>query len=378
MSAILAHKNLTALPRLKRRMSDIRVLSGKEAPAPMLDEFYERMFPARSGFLKQHWRWLYRTDNDTAVKSPIVAIKDGQVAGHVGIIPLTLRRAGDQRTAAWVCDIAVLPEHRGKAVGAVLLAEAMAVCPLRIGFPNDLSWRLISKFGWKGQMNTFGLSLLLRPDRHPKLSESSGNKPGVKTLATLAGLATRIVWRARTLATGLLSALPATTDQLAMFQERQSPATLHVARSQEFLNWRISAHPDVEEHFVLKTADGRASAIARVVADGNCHRLHLLTLKTDPFDPQRLSDFLAGVVRWALGQNVDVISTVTSDPVAARVIRWWLPVLKPLRFASHADNLSGEEFLNSPGHIWEYLDGDFDLTYTSSNDKQFFRSLQCA
>ena len=181
------------------------VLSGEEVPAPALNAFYEQMFPARADFLKQHWRWLYRTASQTTVKSPIVVMKNGQVAGHVGMIPLPLRRGHDQRTAVWVCDIAVLPEHRGKTVGGILLAEAMAACPLRIGFPNDLSWKLITKFGWKGDLDTYGLSLLLRPERHPKFrgssAERSGVKPGLKSLAALAGLATRMLWRARTLAT---------------------------------------------------------------------------------------------------------------------------------------------------------------------------------
>ncbi len=378
MNTTLTRNSLSVLTRIKQQTADAIVLSGDEVPAPALNDFYEQVFPARANFLKRHWRWLYRTTSETTVKSPIVIMKDGRVAGHVGLIPLPLRRAHDQRTAVWVCDIAVLPEYRGKTVGGILLAEAMAACPLRIGFPNDLSWKLITKFGWKGDPDTFGLSLLLRPERHPKLRDSSSSKPGMKSLATLAGLATRVIWRARTLAIKNLSCTPVSDAQLAAFEESQPSAALHVARSREFLNWRIAAHPNSEAHFVLTTADGKAAAIARVVADGDCRRLHLLTLKLNPFEPPRLSKLLAGIVRWALARQIDVITAITSDPAMARLIRWWLPMVTPLRYAYHADDPAGETFLNGAGRIWEYLDGDFDLTYLSPETETNQRSFSCA
>lgn len=378
MNATLTRNPLSVMTRIKQQTADAVVLSGDEVPAPALNDFYDQVFPARADFLKRNWRWLYRTTCDTTVKSPIVVMKDGRVAGHVGMIPLPLRRGLYQRTAVWVCDIAVSPEYRGKTVGGILLAEAMAACPLRIGFPNEQSWKLITKFGWKGDLDTFGLSLLLRPERHPKLRDSSSAKPGMKSLAPLAGLATRILWRARTLATGSLSCAPVTDVQLAAFEENQSPAALHVARSREFLNWRIAAHPNRDAHFVLATADGKASAIARIVADGDCRRLHLLTMKLDPFESRKLSKLLAGIVRWALAEQIDVITAVTSDPDVVRVARWWLPMVTPLRYAYHADDPASEAFLSGAGRIWEYLDGDFDLTYLSPENEINQRSFQCA
>lgn len=373
MVATLTPKNSRLLPRVGRMAKNAVVLAGDDIPVAKLEAFYEQMFPTRSNFLKRNWRWLYRTDDNKTIKSPIVVMKDDQIAGHVGTIPMTLRRGQDERTAILLCDIAVLAEFRGKAFGAFLLAEAMALCPMRIGFPNELSWKLVSKFGWQDQLHTVGLSLLLHPEQHPKIKAKtqgeSATSLGVKALAAMGGLATRIVWQARTLSKAKLSVLPATADQLAVFYEKQPQTSLHVPRSREFLNWRILAHPGTEKHFLLslpETAKKCCSAIARVVEESGCRRLHLLTLRIDPLEPRRLSDFFAGVVIWALAEEIDVISLVTSDPFVAGVARWWLPVLKQLRYAYHADDLSGEQFLSDAGHIWEYIDGDFDLTYTSS------------
>lgn len=370
MNAILKHEGLTSFQRIRHLAENARILAGDEIPVPALNEFYERMFPSRADFLKSHWRWLYRTPKGVTAKLPIVVMEKDRVVGHVGVIPLTLRRGGDKRSVAWLCDIAVSREYRGKTLGAVLLAEAMATCPLRVGFPNELSWRLISKFGWKDHLNTVGLSLLLRPERHPKIRERSTSNRGVNALAALAGLATRVIWRARTLSREKLSVLPATSDRLSDFCEKDSPVALHVARSAEFLGWRISEHPNLEEHFALSLPNGRAAAIARVVEvveDDGCRRLHLLTLRAATSD---LSGFLAGVVRWALEEDIHVISMVTSDPTLIRAAKRWFPVLTQLRYAYHADDSSGEEFLGGDSHIWEYMDGDFDLTYVARDVRQ--------
>lgn len=381
----LINQNLASSPRIKRLARNADMVAGDEIPVPALEAFYEQMFPARSSFLKRHWRWLYRTDNRAKMKSPIVMMQGGEVVGHVGTIPLTLRNGKEERTAVWLCDIAVLSKYRGKALGAFLLSEAMGLSPMRIGFPNAMSWKLISKFGWKDQMSTVGLSLLLHPEKHSKIKakiemQTAGGN-GVKALAAIGGLATRIVWRARALPKGKLSVSPATPDQLAAFFEQGVPNAMHSVRSPEFLSWRISAHPNLEEHFVLNLAragTNPCSAIARIVEEDGCRRLHLLTLRIDPFEPGKLSDLLAGVVRWALAENIDIISMVTSDPGIARTARWWFPVLKQLRYAYHADDASGEAFLSNTNQIWEYIDGDFDLTYNAPNREEHSRSLKCA
>ena len=366
MSVILKQEESPLFSRVRRLAKSARILAGDEIPGPALNAFYEQMYPSRSDFLKRHWRWLYRTDSPAQAKSPIVVMDEGQVIGHIGVIPLTLRRNSDEREATWACDIAVLPKHRGKAWGALLLTEVMVSRPLCIGFPNDLSRKLTVKLGWKDQFHTAGLSLFLRPDRHPKVRELSTNKRGVNAMAVLAGLGARTVLRARTLSRKRLSASPVAADYLPAFSERGTVASLHTTRTAEFLRWRVLAHPRIEEHFVLNCPNGgseRYSALARVVEEEGCRRLHLLTLRAGRFNPRGLSDFFAGVIRWALDQDIHVISLVTSEPAVARAARWWLPVLSRLCYSYHANNPSGEEFLSGPGQLWEYIDGDFDLAY---------------
>jgi len=368
MSVMLKQEESPLFLRVRRLAKSARMLAGDEIPVPALNAFYEQMYPSRSDFLKRHWRWLYRTDYPAQAKSPLVVMDEGQVIGHIGLIPLTLRRNHDEREATWACDIAILPKYQGKAWGALLVTEVMVTRPLCIGFPNRLSQKLTVKLGWKDQPHTVGLSLLLRPNRHPKVRELSTNKRGVNALAALAGVGARTVLRARTLSRKRLSASPVAADYLPAFSERGTVASLHAVRTAEFLRWRVMAHPRIEEHFVLNFQNGgdkRYSAIARVVEEEGCRRLHLLSLRPRLLDPRGLSDFFAGVIRWSLDQDIHVISLVTSEPAVARAARWWLPILSQLCYAYHSNTPAGEEFLSGPGQLWEYIDGDFDLAYMS-------------
>ncbi len=344
---------------------DTGVRAAAEIPAAALEDFYDRMYPGRAAFLKRHWRWLYRVGSRESVPSPLVAVAGERVVGHGGLIPVTLRRGGEERTAAWFLDFAILPEFQRKAVGGLLVHTGMLSCPLQIAFLNERSWRMVEKLGWETRSHTFGFRLLLRPERHPKFRAAPA-----KALAALAGLATRAVWRARAFAHQQLSASPATADRLAAFSERGAGPALHVPRSAEFLRWRISTHPCAGEYFVLSPRGGRGggggySALARVVEDGAYRRLHLLTLRGEAAGRGALSSFLAGVVGWAAKQDIHDVVLVTSEAAVARAARWWLPLSQRLRFACHANDAAGAEFLGGTDHLWECLDCDFDLMYAA-------------
>lgn len=348
----------------QRMARDTRVRPAADVPVAALEDFYDRMFPKRAAFLKRHWRWLYRAGSNESIPSPLVAVAGDRVVGYGGLIPVTLRRGREERTAAWFVDFAILPEFQRKGIGILLAKRGMAACSLHIGFGNERSVGMLLKCGWESRSHTLCFRLLLRPERHPKFQGASA-----KALATLAGLATRAVWWARAFARQELSASPATTDRLAAFSEREAGSALHVPRSAEFLRWRISTHPCAEEYFVLDLRGGRGhkgySAVARVVEDGAYRRLNLLTLHAEAPGREALSSFLAGVVGWALKHDVHDVVLVTSDPAVARTARWWLPLSQRQRFVFHANDPSGAEFLGGTDHLWECLDCDFDLMYAA-------------
>jgi hypothetical protein len=93
--------------------------------------------------------------------------------------------------------------------------------------------------------------------------------------------------------------------------------------------------------------------------------LHFLALQRQSKDSRSLSSFFAGVVRWALSQNIDHIVFVTCDPDVARIAARWLPLKTKQRFAFHADDEAELEFLGAADQRWELLDSDFEMMFES-------------
>jgi hypothetical protein len=360
---VMKRPELDMLARLRRMARDTQIRAAAEVPAAALEDFYERMLPERAAFLKRHWRWLYRVGEYGSLPSPLVATVGEQIVGHGGVMPVTVRRGGEERTAVWLLDFAILPEYQRKAVGGLLVHTGMALCPLQVAFLNERSWSMVEKLGWETRFHTLASRLFLRPGAHPALRGAAK-----KSVAALAGLATRVMWRARTFRRQKPSISPATSEALAIFSGAEGGAALHVPRSAEFLRWRIATHPCAEEHKVLSFRDGRGgvySALARVVEDRGYRRLHLLTVHGDLRDRNGLSRFFASLVGWAVEEDYHHILFITSDPTVAAVARWWLPVHKPIRFACHANDPSGREFLSGTDHLWECLDSDLDLMHVT-------------
>lgn len=324
-------------------------------PAALLNAGYARLFPQRAAFFQTHWRWLYRDGACAWGPAPLVAVsaQDG-VIGHMGAIPITLRRGNDERRASWLVDMAVSSQHRRQGVGLALTRAAMARCPLMVAFGNEHSVAAFVKGGWRTSDHTRSFQLLLRPEHHPKFQASRA------ALGSALGLTTRAIWRLRSAAARKVRVTTLTAADLAEFAENKSIAPLHVTRSSEFLRWRLLDHPRAGEHFVIKDDRGGA-AIARLTQEDEFRRLHLLTVRTAG-DDQQLADFLAAVVRWALAEGWHRVLLVTSQPPVARVAKWWLPLTSRLRYLCYAADAAGWDFVDGADHGWECIDNDFDLT----------------
>ncbi len=339
----------------------LSVHAATEVPTVKLERFYEQMYPARAEFLKNNWRWLYRVGEFADVPAPLVAVIDGEAVGHAGLIPVTLRRDGEERTAIWYVDFGVLSTHQRKGIGIALTKEWMQACPLHITFCNERSIGVFLKYGWEERFQTYNFKLMLRPERNPNIPRGYKN-----ALAHFAGSLTRVANQARTLTKSGITETPATMENLAAFIENQAQDKLHVVRSTEFYEWRIVNHPHAAQHKILcedKQEGAKCAALVRVVNDDSYRRLHVLSLSGETFDRRALSSLFAALVRWALKEKIDHISYVTSDATQISVAKWWFPLFNRARFACHANDESGQDFLRGTNHFWENLDSDFDLMY---------------
>lgn len=360
--------NAKFLRRLARTEGKVQFGSAGEVDEKALAQFYEQMFPDRAEFLKQHWRWLYRAQGEGLKASPIVAIEreTGRIAGQGGLIKVTLRKGDEQRDAVWMLDFAVVPEYQRGMVGGGLVQIGSSLCPLRVAFLNERSWGMVSKLGWQTHFQTTAFQLPLRPEKLPYVQSLTKRWIGMPAVSQMSGAIIRSVYKALTMTTPRLERLPVTQDNLNSFAQIQPLAALHVPRSKEFLDWRILSHPHASSYFMLRLAESdECAGIFRVMNLGGYKRLHFLALQRQTKILRMLSGFFAGVVRWALSENIDHIVFVTSDPDIARIAARWLPIKTKQRFAFHADDENGWEFLRTANQQWELLDSDFEMMFES-------------
>jgi len=344
----------------------VRFGSHQDVGEGALATFYEQMFPERAPFLVRHWRWLYQVGHKDSIPAPLLAIVEGRVVGHGGLIKVVLQRGDERRNAVWMMDFAVRPDYQRGTVGGGLVQVGSSYCPLRIAFLNERSWGMVSKMGWQTHFQTVAFQLPLRPEKLPRIQSLTKRWLGMPAVSQLSGAMIRSVYKSLTLVTRPLEAVPATRESLKPFTRVQNGTALQVPRSAEFLQWRVLSHPHAGEYFVLRPAGSdECSAIARVMDLGGYRRLHFLALQQQGDNSRILSGFFAGVVRWALAQNIDHIVFVTCDPAVARIAARWLPLKSKQRFAFHADDDAGREFLGSADQRWELLDSDFEMMFES-------------
>jgi hypothetical protein len=263
-------------------------------------------------------------------------------------------------------DFAILPEFQRGMIGGGLVQIGSSFCPLRIAFLNERSWGMVSKMGWQTHFQTIALQLPLRPEKIPQVQSFTKRWIGMPTVSQLSGSIIRSVYKALTLIQSNLERLPANAETLKPFMAGREQTALHVPRTAEFLDWRILSHPHASQYFVLRPAGSdECSGIFRVMNLGGYKRLHFLALQRQANDSKTLSNFFASVVRWALAENIDQIIYVTSNSEIARIAARWLPIKTKQRFACHADDDTGWEFLRAAEQRWELIDSDFEMMFES-------------
>lgn len=58
----------------------------------------------------------------------LVALKDGQVVGHILFTPVTIQSDNEISSAVGLGPLAVLPEHQGQGIGAQLVEAGLEAC----------------------------------------------------------------------------------------------------------------------------------------------------------------------------------------------------------------------------------------------------------
>jgi hypothetical protein len=346
------------------RLQKIDIVHSTEVSEEALNRFYDQMYPDRAAFLKRNWRWLYRIDEFPDLEPPLVALLDDQVIAHVAQIPVYLRKGDQVRLGAWGVDGGVLNRYRGSGIGWQLMETWSRRYSVGMGFCTEALFRILLKQGWSPRTTTHYLHLPFRPQRHPKFQ-----KGGRAVLAKLGGpiwnLWERLIITLRTGNWPPLRRIPVSADRLErwslLHHPREFQEPLHVSRSPEFMSWRVLHCPFRDQYQILEMDGADVAALARIYQMGAFRRARIISIAGRVDESSAIDRFLGSLANWAMRQDVDILSMVSSDPAIVEWAGRWFPAKSRLRFAYICNDREGEEMLRGTDHIWELIDYDLDF-----------------
>jgi hypothetical protein len=212
-----------------------------------------------------HWddaaylTWRYRFGSTTQGRGECwVLVLDASVAGMVGTEEIELQR-GEERIAAWsTMDIAIDQRYEGSGLGSWMNLRLCAVagCALTIG-SNAKSRNMITRmFRRLPDRRSYLLPIRFQRMVRKRLGRLVGAPCMVSIVEALAAL-----WRAFALpgARGPIELRPITrfgSDGAELLLWSADPEEWQVARSIEFLNWRLFGNPRTRYAVVGAYANG--------------------------------------------------------------------------------------------------------------------------
>jgi hypothetical protein len=345
-------------------LEKVQIKGSTEVPEVDLVSFFQEMFPDRVGLLNKHWRWLYRINQFTDVKPPLVACLDGKVIGHVAQIPVIIKRGDQEKLGAWAVDGGVLPAYRKSGLGSRLMREWIVQFPICLGFCTEALYRILIGQGWSPRRTTYALQLPFRPDRHPKLQKGPWRAP-----LQLAGyswsLLAHVIAMARTFKHTKVREVHLSSSRLQNWPLLNHPEALqepvHIPRTPEFLKWRLLDNPYREQYQILESVDDDVAAVVRMFQSGDLRRAQIVSLSGNIEDRGVLSRFLGSFVAWATDHHLDLIKLVSSDPFVVRTAHPWFPLKTALRFVSFCHLARDKQMMEETDHLWELIDYDLDF-----------------
>ncbi len=343
-------------------MADIRLKngemlyldSGARVSSVALETFYSIAYPERAAALSRNRAWLYRSRAALRIDAPLAAFSDsGRIAGHAGLLPVTVSWSDRRIQGAWFIDYFVLPEYRGSGLGRILMQEVMQSAPLVLAVgATPMSTPVFERLGWRRIPETFFFGLPLRAGRF--LHAKNRLMYGPIALAGTA-LARLVTLRARS-ARNELGVTPLSAGPLSQWgiEHGSQLGGARPIRDDEFLRWRILEYP-FGGKFTLHVG-AEAAALVRTYTHGNYRRSNILAL-----GGEQPGSALRSIVWWALDAEVDYVALVCSDARIVREARRWFPFRKKMPVWVYSQEANLVSTLAGCPQAWEYIDSDLDL-----------------
>ena len=239
--------------------NEVKILAASEVRPEQLSSFYSTAYPVRTAFLESNWSWINRA-YFIRNRIPLVLISDEKVIAHAGLIPVMMQMRGENHSAAWFIDLAVLPDYQRSGYGSKLVRKRMELTEIQMTFPNKRSRGIFKKFGWHLYSDSFMHYIFLRPFNYPAIKKwLPANLRFVLNKIFFTFM--RRVYLRKSLHEGSFNLDIITPGSLKAFLSaynnapRATSEEVVILRDDDFMQWRVLNSPNRRQYYIYSSGD---------------------------------------------------------------------------------------------------------------------------
>lgn len=336
---------------------EVSVIPGTRADEQRLLAFYEKKYPYRIGFLRKHWRWLYRTAFvDDAL--PRAIVYRNQVIGQASGMPFLTEIAGEKYRAQWYIDFAVDSDFRGNGLGVLISKDYVRQGDIHLAVPmNAASTHIFTKLGWELYDSSEMHFLLIHPANHPKVRDRI---PSLlrRPLNALARFFYRQWYGAKAFPRERIRVQQLDRENIEDFvqSQRKGENIVAVYRDKDYLEWRFLNSPDLPYYRHFSIAGTDMAAIVKIQEN----KVENMIFR-EPLDDAAFIRLMASIAAWAAGNRYDYVTNYTTVKERSEAMQRNLLTVKSHKiYAYYSKDENLQAFLRQARHYWDFADSDFE------------------
>jgi hypothetical protein len=317
-----------------------------------LSEFYKKTFYQRYKNLTNNWRWWYRVGYDK--QEPIILSIDNKIIGQASYLPTKLNVLGNEISAIWFVDYAILPEYMGKGLGKFLCEEWMKICPNQMAICSPYSLRVLKKFGWKENLTT---QRLAKPINILKFL------PGVRHLklnfldSTIRHFVKRKFNNNYLIKPfEIVKNFKVLNESFKLKKSEKNNGLAQIVRDEKWLYWRLMECPYKKDIFFFELNNN--FAIVHIFLVKNIKKLNILyTYSTDNLQENEL---ITKIINWSLNNSIDLVWSINRKKNLENIFPAILN--KPVQYACWSSDSKTFEVLKKGLSDFHGIDSDNDTS----------------
>ena len=327
-----------------------------------ISKFLKKAYIDRCFKIYKIWNWLYQTDRNK--ETSLVAIKDGNIVAHAGLIPSFINLNGRKRKAGWFVDFVVDKDFQKQGIGKLLTNSWLNIGYIGLTFCNYKSYGVFKKFGWVSNFNFNLHYFLIKPLNHQKIY----NK--FRYLKFLLGLLNIIY---SFLFISFIKLKIKDQDEIKIneinklninnfINDDLNPKKVNTFRDYEYLNWRFLNSPESDKYIQLSYKNKYFAIVKKRTEKKFNNYLDLLLINNFEKNNEFLQ-FLLKIILWSSDNKLSYVKMIIPNiEISNFVKKNILTIVTKPRFAFFSKEVSEINELKTSNFDFQLFDTDFEFT----------------